>query len=109
MNIVILGLSITSSWGNGHATTYRALLREMQRRGHDVTFLECDKPWYAEHRDLPSPDYCGVGLYKDLSELKAKFGPVVRHADALLIGSFVPNGIEVAEWALRNTDAITAF
>jgi hypothetical protein len=27
MNIVFIGLSITSSWGNGHATTYRALLQ----------------------------------------------------------------------------------
>ena len=27
LSLVILGLSITSSWGNGHATTYRALVR----------------------------------------------------------------------------------
>src|SRR5262245_60670200 len=29
LEIVILGLSITSSWGNGHATTYRGLVREL--------------------------------------------------------------------------------
>jgi hypothetical protein len=28
LNIVVIGLSITSSWGNGHATTYRGLVRE---------------------------------------------------------------------------------
>jgi hypothetical protein len=27
LKIVVLGLSLSSSWGNGHATTYRALLR----------------------------------------------------------------------------------
>ena len=52
MRIVILGLSITSSWGNGHATTYRALMRELARRGHEVLFLERDRPWYAANRDL---------------------------------------------------------
>ena len=40
LNIVIIGLTITSSWGNGHATTYRALVRELVARGHRVTFLE---------------------------------------------------------------------
>jgi spore maturation protein CgeB len=47
LRIVILGLSITSSWGNGHATTYRGLVRELTRRGHSVLFLERDQPWYA--------------------------------------------------------------
>ena len=50
LRIVILGLSITSSWGNGHATTYRSLMRALCDRGHEVLFLECDKPWYREHR-----------------------------------------------------------
>ncbi len=53
MRIVILGLTITSSWGNGHATTYRGLVRELAARGHEVLFLERDKPWYASHRVLP--------------------------------------------------------
>jgi spore maturation protein CgeB len=52
LRIVILGLSITSSWGNGHATTYRGLVRELSARGHEVLFLERDMPWYAANRDL---------------------------------------------------------
>jgi hypothetical protein len=55
LSIVVLGLSITSSWGNGHATTYRALVRELAARGHDVLFLERDQPWYAGNRDMPHP------------------------------------------------------
>src|SRR5690606_29762476 len=47
LDIVMLGLSITSSWGNGHATTYRALVRGLTQRGHRVLFLERDVPWYA--------------------------------------------------------------
>jgi spore maturation protein CgeB len=52
LSIVVLGLSLSSSWGNGHATTYRALLRALAERGHDVLFLERSAPWYAAHRDL---------------------------------------------------------
>ncbi|MCA1665532.1 MAG: glycosyltransferase, partial [Myxococcales bacterium] len=61
--IVFVGLSITSSWGNGHATTYRALLRALAARGHELVFLERDVPWYAENRDLPAPPFCRVALY----------------------------------------------
>jgi spore maturation protein CgeB len=66
MTIVVLGLSITSSWGNGHATTYRALVRALAARGHDVLFLERDAPWYADNRDLVRPPYCRVCVYGDL-------------------------------------------
>lgn len=55
LDIVILGLSLSSSWGNGHATTYRALLRALDAAGHKVTFLERDVPWYASNRDLAAP------------------------------------------------------
>ena len=66
---MILGLTITSSWGNGHATTFRGLMRGLARRGHSVLFLERDKPWYAEHRDLPAPPYGETALYAGLEEL----------------------------------------
>ena len=55
MKLVVLGLSLSSSWGNGHATTYRALLSAFARRGHEVLFLERDVPWYAANRDLERP------------------------------------------------------
>ena len=71
MRIVVLGLSLSSSWGNGHATTYRALLRALAARGHDILFLERDVPWYAEHRDLADPDFCALRFYDDLAELEA--------------------------------------
>jgi hypothetical protein len=71
--IVVLGLTITSSWGNGHATTYRALLRELAKRRHDVLFLERNVPWYADNRDLPRPPYARTALYSGLEELRDRF------------------------------------
>jgi spore maturation protein CgeB len=109
LSIVVLGLSITSSWGNGHATTYRGLVRELVRRGHRVTFLERDRPWYAANRDLPKPPYGRTFLYRSLDALKRRFGALVRDADLVVVGSFVPEGVEVGAWVTRETRGLSAF
>jgi len=108
-DIVILGLTMTSSWGNGHATTYRALVKALKARGHRVTFLERDVPWYAEHRDLPKPPYCQTALYSDLADLKSRFTAVVRQADAVIVGSYVPEGVAVGRWAIASATGPVAF
>src|SRR3954467_399025 len=90
LDIVILGLSITSSWGNGHATTYRGLVRELAARGHRILFLERDVPWYAENRDLPHPPFCKTRLYSTPAELERRFRTAVRTADVVIVGSYVP-------------------
>ncbi|MEZ4555621.1 MAG: hypothetical protein R2854_04070 [Caldilineaceae bacterium] len=69
LDIVIIGLSITSSWGNGHATTYRALVHALAKRGHQILFLERDRPWYARNRDMPQPPFGRTVLYTSLDEL----------------------------------------
>ncbi len=94
MRIVVLGLSLSSSWGNGHATTYRALLRVLGRR-HDVLFLERQQPWYAENRDLPAPDFCRLAFYDGLDEL-SRYRDEIAGADAVIIGSYVTEGAAVA-------------
>lgn len=109
LRIVIAGLSITSSWGNGHATTYRALVRELARRGHDILFLERDVPWYADNRDAPAPEGCRVGLYRSFGELRSRWEAAVREADAVIVGSYVPDGVAVSEWATRTATGVTAF
>jgi spore maturation protein CgeB len=109
LRIVILGLSITSSWGNGHATTFRGLLRELNERGHDVLFLERDVPWYAENRDLPAPPFCRTELYADFPELKRRFRAEIRSADLVIVGSYVPEGVPVGEWVTSVARGVTAF
>jgi spore maturation protein CgeB len=109
MNIAILGLSITSSWGNGHATTYRSLVRGLSARGHRVLFLERDVPWYASNRDLAAPPFCRTELYGSLEELKERFTREVRQADLTIVGSYVPEGVAVGEWVTRNSEGLSAF
>jgi spore maturation protein CgeB len=109
VRIVILGLSITSSWGNGHATNYRALTRALAARGHDVLFLERDMPWYAAERDLPQPPWGTTCLYASLDELRGRHGAAVRDADAVIVGSYVPDGIAVGEWVVATARGVPAF
>jgi spore maturation protein CgeB len=109
LKIVILGLSITSSWGNGHATTYRALARALHARGHDLLFLERDVPWYAAHRDLAAPPFARLGLYQDLAQLCQEHAEAVRNADLVLVGSYVPEGVAVGDWVLQTAQGPTAF
>lgn len=109
LDVVVLGLSITSSWGNGHATTYRALLRELSRRGHRITFLEREREWYAQHRDLTNPEFCTVHLYRDLDELRDAHEQRIRTADFVMVGSYVPDGVEVGEWVLNTAKGATGF
>lgn len=109
MKIVILGLSLTSSWGNGHATTFRGLVRELSVRGHEVLFLERDLPWYAQNRDLPHPPWGRTVLYDTVAELQAKHADEVRDADAVIVGSYVPDGIAVGRWVQQTARGLRAF
>jgi spore maturation protein CgeB len=109
LSIVFLGLSVTSSWGNGHATTYRALVKGLTQRGHRVLFLERDVPWYAMHRDLAEPPYGRTQLYRSIGELRAGFAAAVAEADLVVLGSYVPDGIEVGRWILDTARGATAF
>jgi spore maturation protein CgeB len=99
LDIVFLGLSLSSSWGNGHATTFRGLLRGLNRLGHRLTFLERDVPWYASQRDLRDPDFCELHYYDTTSELRREHARLLRDADAVVVGSFVPEGVAVIDIA----------
>ena len=109
MKFVFLGLSLSSSWGNGHATTYRCLLRALSNRGHDVTFLERDMPWYASNRDLVDPDYCTLAFYDSVRDLKEKWSDFIIEADAVILGSYVPEGITLGKWITRDAQGVPAF
>jgi spore maturation protein CgeB len=97
LDITVIGLSLSSSWGNGHATTFRALMRGLDRLGHRLSFFERNMPWYAQHRDLPQPAFCELCLYNDVNQLEAEHGERIRRADLVLVGSFVPEGIAVID------------
>ena len=108
LRIVFFGLSITSSWGNGHATTYRSLIRALAARGHQVLFVERDVPWYRDNRDLPTPPYARTELYESLGDL-GRFAADVEAADLVVVGSYTPQGSEVGGFVLEHAKGVTAF
>ena len=109
LSLVFLGLSISSSWGNGHATNYRALLKALAARGHEVTFLERDCPWYASNRDLPDPGYCRLEFYESLEDLQRRHARTLADADAVVVGSYVPEGAAVLRFALATARGLVGF
>ena len=108
MRLVVLGLSLSSSWGNGHATTFRALLKAFQARGHGVLFLERDTPWYAAHRDPVDPTWPRLEFYGDLPALE-RWRAEIAGADAVMVGSYVPDGVEVGRRVQDWAGGVTCF
>ncbi|MFS2154528.1 MULTISPECIES: glycosyltransferase [unclassified Rhizobium] len=101
LDIVFIGLTLSSSWGNGHATTFRALIRGLDAQGHRVLFLERDVPWYASNRDLADPDFCELSYYSDIDVMLTSHQDRLRLADAVIVGSYVPSGVELIDKLAR--------
>jgi spore maturation protein CgeB len=97
MKIVIFGLAITSSWGNGHATTYRSLCKALARRGHQIHFIEKNLEWFRDNRDMPHPEFCTVHLYVDWQESGRKLVRLSKDADAIVVGSYFPDALQATE------------
>jgi spore maturation protein CgeB len=102
VKLVVFGLSISSSWGNGHATTYRALLGSFAARGHEVVFYEWDAPWYRAHRDLADPAFLRLELYPSWKEVESRALAEASEADVVMVGTYVHGGPEVIQ-ALAGT------
>ncbi len=96
MKIVVYGLTITSSWGNGHATTYRSLLKALADRGHAMHFIEKDVEWYRSNRDLPRPEFCSVHLYESWESRESELLAVAVDADVVIVGSYFPDAIRAS-------------
>ncbi len=109
LRIVILGLSITSSWGNGHATTYRSLMRALCGRRHEVCFLERDMPWYSANRDRLDLPLAAVHLYQTVDELRDRWRMMLASADLVIIGSYVPDGVSVITLVASIASGVLAF
>jgi len=109
MKIVIFGLTLSSSWGNGHATPYRALLRGLHRLSHDVQFYEKDVEYYYWRRDFCEVDYCELVLYLEWSDIRQRALRNAAEADAVIIGSFCPDGARVADEVLALEKPLKIF
>ena len=109
MKIVFFGLSITSSWGNGHATTYRALLKALHERGHRVTFFEKNLGWYEDNRDLPNPEFCRLLIVPEWKEASSLIQRELKEADVVVIGSYLPDASSLIDEVLNSSIPVKTF
>ncbi|MGE5537448.1 MAG: glycosyltransferase [Gemmatimonas sp.] len=100
MKIVVFGLTISSSWGNGHATLWRGLCRALARQGHRVVFFERDQPFYAGNRDLFEVPGGELVLYKEWDDVAADARRQAADADVAMVTSYCPDGIAATETVL---------
>src|SRR3954468_21337157 len=103
MKLVIFGLTISSSWGNGHATLWRGLVRALAERGHTVIFFEQDRPYYAAHRDYWNiPGKGRLRLYRSWPEVASIARRELRDADVGLITSFCADASPALELLIES-------
>lgn len=96
MQILFFGLTLSSSWGNGHATPYRALIKALHEQGIGCAFYERDVPYYARHRDFTQCPYCELVLYSDWENIRSSALQRARFADVVVTASFLPKGASIS-------------
>ncbi|HWF18634.1 MAG TPA: glycosyltransferase [Verrucomicrobiae bacterium] len=109
MKLVIFGLTISSSWGNGHATIWRGLCRALAKRGHRVVFFERDVPYYAEHRDLLELPGVQLRLYSDWDEVRPLAKQELSDADVGMVTSYCPDGVAASDAVLDSSARLKVF
>ncbi|MDQ6671108.1 MAG: glycosyltransferase [Chloroflexota bacterium] len=109
MRLCIFGLTLSSSWANGHATPWRGLLKALQADGHQATFFERDVDYYAAQRDLPAPDFCDLVLYDDWSSVLGRARAAAREADVALVTSYCPDGVPASRLVLATAGPLKVF
>ena len=110
MHIVIFGLTVSSSWGNGHATLWRALLKALARRGHSATFYEHDVRYYADTRDnWQPPENVALRLYTSFDGVQREAAQELDIADLAMFTSYCPDGPAAADLILDSRATIKAF
>ena len=100
---------MTSSWGNGHATTYRALARALNARGHRVVFFEHDQEWYASNRDMPEPPFCKVHIYETWKQVQWLVRQEMADSDVAIVGSYCPDAMEAIATLFDSAVPVKAF
>lgn len=109
MKLVVFGLTISSSWGNGHATLWRGLCRALTARGHRVIFFERDTDYYRTTRDLHEIEGGRLVLYPDWSAVRAEARDEVADADAVMVTSYCPDGRAASELVLGEARGTKVF
>jgi spore maturation protein CgeB len=109
LKITIFGLTLSSSWGNGHATPYRAILRALARRGHEITFFEKDVPYYARHRDFVDCDFCNLVFYDEWQNCRRQALRTAAESDIVVMASYCPSGAQISDEVFEYSHPLVVY
>lgn len=109
MRLVVFGLTVSSTWGNGHATLWRGLARALGEQGHALEFYEKDQPWYAAHRDVTEVSGGALRVYRDLGEIRRSAREAVDAADVAMVTSYCPDALAATELVLGSRARLKVF
>lgn len=109
MKLVVFGLSISSSWGNGHATLWRGLCAALARAGHRVVFFEQDVPYYRRERDLHALAGGALVLYPSFNDVHELAVRELADADVAVVTSYCPDGVAASALCARTPRPIRVF
>lgn len=109
MRFTIFGLSLSSSWGNGHATPYRSLIRALHAQGHSVSFFERDNIYYARHRDFASCDYCHLTIYPAWESIRLRALAAAAESDVVFTSSYLSEGSQINDDVLGLRSTMRVF
>jgi spore maturation protein CgeB len=109
VKITVFGLTISSSWGNGHATPYRAIIRALHRMGHRVHFFEKDVPYYRSRRDFDTSEYCQLTFYNDWQQVRSHALAEARDSDVVITASYLPEGAQINDEVLALEGPLRVF
>ncbi|TPM56936.1 glycosyltransferase [Mesorhizobium sp. B2-2-4] len=109
MQMVIFGLTVTSSWGNGHATLWRGLIRALARYGWSITFFERNTPYYAGARDLDQLDGGNIVLYPDWEDIRRVAEQTIKQSDVVIVTSYCPDAVDASRLAQQACRGLRVF
>ncbi|BDG07488.1 CgeB family protein [Anaeromyxobacter paludicola] len=109
MELVVFGLTVSSSWGNGHATLWRGLAAALARAGHRLHFFERDLPFYRPWRDLDRLPAGRLVLYRDWAEALPLAREALARCDAALVTSYCPDALPATALVLSEEVPVRAF
>lgn len=109
VKLTVFGLSLSSSWGNGHATQYRAILRALSLLGFEIWFFEKDVPYYSAHRDMVVCSYCNLVLYQDWDDVRRQALDCAGSSDVVITSSYCPDGVRISDEMLALNAPLCVF
>ncbi len=85
------------------------MLKGLWHQGHSAIFFERDAAYYAQHRDLASPDFCELVLYTNWESVVSRANAALARADVAIVTSYCSDGLAASRLMLDTQGPLHVF